>query len=91
MPTNRLGDGCEIGRQGEKQYATGRVQLRWIATDDLDVSFSGDYLDDKSGMAPGVATYADRTAIEAIPANPTITLDDGTGNPILYRDHIFVP
>ncbi len=90
-PTNRLGDGCEIGRQGEKQYATGRVQLRWIATDDLEVSLAGDYLEDKSGISPGVATYADRTAIEANLNNPTITLDNGTGNTILYRDHIFVP
>jgi len=90
-PTNRLGDGCEIGRQGEQKYTTGRLQLRWIANDDLEVSFAADYLNDKSGIAPGVATYADRRAIEANLANPTITLDNGTGTPIYYRDHDFVP
>jgi len=74
VPTNRGGKGCEIGRQGELQYATGRLQLRWIANDDIEIGFDADYLDDKSGMAPGVATYADRTDIEANPANATITL-----------------
>jgi iron complex outermembrane receptor protein len=91
LPTNRGGKGCEIGRQGELQYATGRLQLRWIANDDLEINFSGDYLDDKSGIAPGVATYADRTDIEANLANPTVTLEDQNGNVTFYRDHIFVP
>ncbi len=90
-PTNRGGKGCELGRQGEKKYATGRVQLRWIANDDLEISFAGDYLNNQSGQAPGVATFADRTAIEANLANPTITLVDQNGNVTYYRDHIFVP
>ena len=90
-PTIRLGKGCEIGRQGEQQYATARVQLRWIANDDLEISFAGDYLDDRSGIAPGVATYADRRAIEANTANATVSLTDQFGNITYYRDNIFVP
>jgi len=91
-PTIRLGKGCEIGRQGEQQYATGRVQLRWLASDDLEINFSGDYLDDRSGIAPGVATYADRTDIEANLGNATVSLTDpSTGVITYYRDHIFVP
>ncbi|MCM3881016.1 MAG: TonB-dependent receptor, partial [Vicinamibacterales bacterium] len=90
-PINRGANGCELGRQGEKKYATGRVQLRWIANDDLEISFAGDYLNNQSGQAPGVATFADRTAIEANLANPTITLEDQFGNITYYRDHIFVP
>jgi len=98
LPTQRLGKGCELGRQGEQKYATGRLQLRWIANDDLEIGFAGDYLDDKSGMAPGVATYADRTAIETAVdgagnfLNPTVTLlNPETGDEFFYRSHLFVP
>jgi iron complex outermembrane receptor protein len=92
VPTNRGGKGCEIGRQGELQYATGRLQLRWIANDDIEIGFDADYLDDKSGMPPGVATYADRTAIEANPANATITLvNPADGTVTFYRGHNYVP
>jgi len=97
VPTFALGDGCEIGKQGEQKYATGRVQLRWIANDDLEVSFAADFLDDKSGIAPGVATYADRTAIEAAAdgtgaaINPVVTLTDQFGNTTGYYDHMYVP
>ncbi|HSD70179.1 MAG TPA: TonB-dependent receptor, partial [Woeseiaceae bacterium] len=92
VPAQRFGKGCEIGRQGELQYATGRLQLRWIANDDIEIGFDADYLDDKSGMAPGVATYADRTAIEANPANATITLvNPADGTVTYYRGHNYVP
>jgi iron complex outermembrane receptor protein len=96
-PTNAAANGCEIGRQGEKAYTTGRASFRWIASDDLEISLTGDILDDKSGQAPGTAIYADRRAIEAALTpggafiNPTVTLSDGTGGTIFYRDHIFVP
>ena len=90
-PTARTGAGCEIGRQGSQEYATGRLQLRWTPNDDLDVNFAADYLNNRSGQAPAVAVWADRTAIEANPANPTLTLPDGNGGTLFYRDHIFVP
>jgi len=90
-PTNRGGKGCQIGTQGEQKYATGRLQLRWLASDNVEVSLNADFLNNKSGQAPGVATYADRRAIEANLGNPTIPWDNGSGNIIYYRDHIFVP
>lgn len=91
FPIQQLGDGCEVGKQGEQRYATGRLQLRWIANDDLEINFAGDFLDDKSGIAPGVALFADRTAIEANPANPAVVFEDQFGNRFYYRDHDFVP
>ncbi len=91
FPAQQLGDTCDLGTQGEQRYATGRVQLRWIANDDLEISFAGDFLDDKSGIAPGVATYADRTAIEANPGNPAVVFEDQFGNRFYYRNHVFVP
>ncbi len=90
-PAQQLGDGCEIGKQGQQRYATGRLQLRWLVNDDLEINFAGDFLNDKSGIAPAVATYADRTAIEAIPGNAAVVFEDQFGNRFYYRDHIFVP
>ena len=96
FPAQRQGLGCELGRQGEQKYATTRIQLRWDVNDDLEINFAGDYLNDKSGIAPAVATYADRTAIESIVGpnglvNPTMRLEDQFGNSFLYRGHLFVP
>lgn len=96
-PISLGGEGCQTGTQGEQKYAAGRVQLRWLASDDLDINFTADYLNDKSGIAPGVATYADRTAIESRvdgsgnATDATVTLEDQFGNLTYYRDHNFVP
>jgi hypothetical protein len=91
VPTMHGGDGCDLGDQGSLQYGNGRLQLRWVPNDDLEISFAGDYLNDKSGIAAGVATYADRTAIEANLANPTVVVTNQDGVDTFYRDHIFVP
>ncbi len=95
LPTNVGGAGCLVDEWGDEKYATGRVQLRWLASDDVEVNFSYDYLNDKSG-APGMTLlYGDRTPIEGIVLpngnylNPTISYDENT--PVYYRDHIFVP
>ena len=96
-PSNRGAAGCKIGEQGDKEYATGRLSLRWLASDDVEVNVNGDYLNDRSGIAPGVAIWADRRGIEAarLPngalINPTVTFTDDTGSVLYYRDHIFVP
>jgi iron complex outermembrane receptor protein len=96
--TNRAGEGCNLGTQGDQRYATGRLQLRWIANDDLEINFAGDYMNNQNGQQPGVATWADRTAIESLVdplsgnfVNPTITTITPEGNTIYYRDHDFVP
>jgi iron complex outermembrane receptor protein len=93
ITTNRVADGCLVDKWGEQNYTTGRVQLRWLVNDDLEVNFSGDYLNDTSGSPAGVLLWGDRSAIEANPANPTMSGDDGDPltPPILYRNHNFVP
>jgi len=92
LPTNHGGAGCLMDRWGDQKYTTGRLQLRWLASDDVEVNFSYDYLNDQSG-APGMTLlYGDRRPIEGIVLpdgsylNPTITYN-GVG----YWDHMFVP
>jgi len=99
LTTNRGADKCLIDRWGNQNYATGRVQLRWLATDKIEVNVSGDYLNDTSGSPAGVLLWGDRTALETARnalgnfVNPTITGDDGNAltPPVMYRGHNFVP
>lgn len=84
---------CKLDEWGNQAYVTGRANLMWTPTDRFKANFIVDILNDSSGTAASTLTYADRTAIEANPANPALSIDDG--NPatplVYYRDHIFVP
>jgi len=90
FPTNRGANDCQLGTEGDVDYTTGRVAVRWAASDDVEVNVIGDYLNDRSGTAPGVATYADRRAMEATGLFASITLP-GTNGPLYYYDNLFVP
>lgn len=57
-----------------------------MPSDDLEVFINTDFLNDSSNAAANTLLWGDRTAIEANPGNPTISL----GN-LNYRNHIFVP
>lgn len=89
---------CVIDENGEQTYTTGRLNLRWVPNDDLQVSLAGDYLNDTSGAAPGTLLYGDRSIIESLtnadgsPASPSISGDDGdpATPPVYYRNHLFV-
>ena len=45
-----LGDGCELGRDGSQAYNAGRVALRWMASDEVEVNLAGDFTNDQSGV-----------------------------------------
>lgn len=84
---------CKLDEWGNQAYVTGRATLRWTPSDRLEIDIAADFLNDSSGTAASTLLYADRTAIEANPANPALSIDDGDpGTPLAYyRDHIFVP
>lgn len=42
---------CKMGTEGGKDYAAGRVALRWLASDDLELNFSADMTVDNSETA----------------------------------------
>lgn len=51
IPSLRPGAGredCVLGRTGGEDVQGGRVMLRWVASDDLEVNFSVDYTNDDS-------------------------------------------
>ena len=84
---------CKLDEWGNQAYVTGRANLRWTPSDRVGVDVIADFLNDSSGTAASTLLYADRTAIEANPGNPALSIDDGDpGTPLVYyRDHIFVP
>lgn len=49
FPNERLDAGCKTGADGGVNYSAGRVALRWLASDTVEVNASVDYTDDTSG------------------------------------------
>jgi iron complex outermembrane recepter protein len=54
---------CVMGHEGGKDYTAGRAALRWLASDNVEVNFSGDLMVDNSEVAPTVL-------IGTAPVNP---------------------
>jgi len=104
LPTNSRGAYPKVGTQGGQSYVAGRVALRWVPTDRLEINISGDYTSDHSEPAPTIVLAAGLpgpTSTNPLPFNPTVpypaTNADGgawlagkDGNPVPL-DCRFVP
>lgn len=42
---------CIVGHEGGKDYSAGRLALRWLASDSVEVNLSGDIMQDRSEVA----------------------------------------
>lgn len=84
VPSFSVGNGCKLGTLGGIAYTAGRVNLRWLATDDLEVSLIGDVTNDDSEAGADVL----RRAVIGVPgvSSQPITLDDGDPStpPVTY-------
>ncbi|AKH43199.1 iron complex outermembrane receptor protein [Altererythrobacter atlanticus] len=56
------GANAVVGTQGGQSYVAGRLALRWIPTDRIEVNISGDYTSDRSEPAPTVLIAAGAVA-----------------------------
>jgi iron complex outermembrane receptor protein len=45
-----VGDGCTLGHDGDQHVANGRLAIRWVPTDRLEVNVSGSVTQDNSGV-----------------------------------------
>ena len=61
IPPLSTSPGCYLGSQGEVGYNAGRGQLRWLATDKLELNIIGDFTREKHAIAGSVLTYANYT------------------------------
>jgi iron complex outermembrane recepter protein len=48
LPTLNVGTGCKLGTLGGVSYTGGRVSLRWVASDNVEVNIIGDVTNDSS-------------------------------------------
>ncbi len=55
---NNVGTDCDMGTLGGESYTGGRFALRWLASDRLEVNFSGDIIADSSEAQASVLRHA---------------------------------
>jgi len=69
LPVTTNNDSCRLGTQGGSSYVGGRVALRWIANDQIEINLTGDYTDDSSEPAAEQIRITNTGAL-AFAANP---------------------
>jgi len=91
VPTLRLSDGCRLGTLGGMSYAAGRANLRWVASDNVELNVIADAANDSSEAGADVL----RRAVQTLPnTDPRyVWVDDGNPNtaPTVPLDCRFVP
>ncbi|RPI59666.1 MAG: TonB-dependent receptor, partial [Lysobacterales bacterium] len=58
LPTYAQAFGCELGTEGGQSYTTGRLALRWEASDNFSVDIAASIVNDDSESQPGVLVAA---------------------------------
>ena len=56
VPSNNIGDPV-LGTLGGQSYAAGKLSLRWLPTETVEINVSGDYTRDRSEAGAGVLRY----------------------------------
>jgi len=70
FPSERQGPSCVLGTEGGIKYTAGRLALRWLATDSLEVNFAADILNDVSEAPANVLLATYPTIAPVIVAGP---------------------
>jgi len=91
VPSAQTGSmGCKLGTQGGKAYQAGRVLLRWLPSDRLDVRLTADYTNDTTEGAPSTLLFVGSPeGAPGVPAdNPayvtgSVALGNATGSPFI--------
>jgi iron complex outermembrane receptor protein len=91
VPTLKLSDGCRLGTLGGMSYSAGRLSLRWLPSDNVELNVVGDVTNDSSEAGADVL----RRAVQTLPnTDPRfVWIDDGNPNtvPTIPLDCRFVP
>lgn len=89
LGSNIAGASCELGKEGGIQYTAARAALRWIASDDLEVNFSVDTLNDDSEPPANVLLGTGPTRAPVI-AGAGLIWPNVSGVPSTIDPNIFV-
>ncbi len=58
LPTYAQSFGCELGTEGGQSYTSGRLSLRWLPSDNVEINFATSVVNDDSESQPGVLIAA---------------------------------
>lgn len=58
VPSYATSSKCKLGTEGGKSVSAGRVQLRWVPDDRLEVNLAADYIHNNSEGTPNTLLYA---------------------------------
>ena len=73
LPTYAPTFGCELGKEGGQSYTAGRMALRWVAGENVEVNIAANFVNDDSESQPGVLVAAKDNSGSAIPIlSPTL-------------------
>jgi len=91
VPTLRLSQGCKLGTLGGISYAAGRMNMRWLPSDSVEVNFNADVTNDSSEAGADVLRRAQQTLPSTDPR--FVWADDGNPAtvPTVPLDCRFVP
>ena len=91
VPTLKLSDGCRLGTLGGISYAAGRLSLRWLPSEKVEVNFIADATNDSSEAGADVLRRAQQTLPATDPRY--VWADDGNPAtvPTVPYDCRFVP
>jgi iron complex outermembrane receptor protein len=91
VPTLKLSDGCRLGTLGGMSYSAGRLSMRWVPSDNVELNVVGDVVNDSSEAGADVL----RRAVQTLPSTDPrfVWADDGNPNtvPTIPYDCRFVP
>jgi len=91
VPTIRLSNGCKLGTLGGVSYAAGRLSMRWLPSDKVELNFIADATNDSSEAGADVLRRAQQTLPTTDPRY--VWVDDGNPAtvPTIPYDCRFVP
>ena len=81
VPTLRLSDGCSLGTLGGISYTAGRLSMRWLASDNVELNVIGDITNDNSEAGADVLRRAAADTAEP-PIRAIVWVDDGNPNTV---------
>jgi len=85
LPSHEVGDGCTLGHDGDQHVSNGRLALRWIATEKLEVNVSGSVTEDNSGVQAN-------TLLKVTPGSlGTLTYTNGVNGAPVFFGPQFIP
>jgi len=66
LPTLKSGNGCKLGTLGGQSYTAGRMALRWMPTERLEVNWAADIINDNSEAVANTLLYADSRSQQTV-------------------------